>query len=130
MAAATPLHKLTLNSFSGCDLPRKYRVALDSDALVFGGHGRAQAKVETVMNELSYGGLKEGTPGKNEPNHKSNLVQIRDELSVKRMLDESSKEDEESAPYDKNDLGKAMRCGLVDDDGAPSTSGRGGKKDC
>jgi 1,4-alpha-glucan branching enzyme len=24
----------------GCDLPGKYRVALDSDALVFGGHGR------------------------------------------------------------------------------------------
>lgn len=24
----------------GCDLPGKYRVALDSDALEFGGHGR------------------------------------------------------------------------------------------
>jgi hypothetical protein len=24
----------------GCDLPGKYRVALDSDALMFGGHGR------------------------------------------------------------------------------------------
>uniref|UniRef100_A0A453TB00 Alpha-amylase/branching enzyme C-terminal all beta domain-containing protein n=1 Tax=Aegilops tauschii subsp. strangulata TaxID=200361 RepID=A0A453TB00_AEGTS len=24
----------------GCDLPGKYKVALDSDALMFGGHGR------------------------------------------------------------------------------------------
>jgi hypothetical protein len=27
----------------GCDLPGKYRVALDSDALVFGGHGRVSS---------------------------------------------------------------------------------------
>ena len=26
----------------GCDLPGKYRVALDSDALVFGGKGRVR----------------------------------------------------------------------------------------
>ena len=36
-----------LNDFSylyrykvGCDLPGKYRIALDSDALEFGGHGQ------------------------------------------------------------------------------------------
>ncbi|KAG8086964.1 hypothetical protein GUJ93_ZPchr0010g8098 [Zizania palustris] len=97
---------------------------------------KAQAKVETVMNELSDGCLKEGSPGKNEPNHKSDLlqskdkpvmkgpdgwwkedkliknglkcrsdmVQIRDELGIKGLLDESSKEDGESAPNDKNDM--------------------------
>jgi hypothetical protein len=27
----------------GCDLPGKYRVALDSDAFVFGGHGRVSS---------------------------------------------------------------------------------------
>lgn len=26
----------------GCDLPGKYRVALDSDGLEFGGHGRVR----------------------------------------------------------------------------------------
>lgn len=29
----------------GCDLPGKYRVALDSDALEFGGHGRVRKRV-------------------------------------------------------------------------------------
>jgi len=28
----------------GCDLPGKYRVALDSDALEFGGKGRVRTK--------------------------------------------------------------------------------------
>jgi len=29
----------------GCDLPGKYRVALDSDAFVFGGHGRVSSGI-------------------------------------------------------------------------------------
>ena len=33
----------------GCDLPGKYRVALDSDAWEFGGHGRVRNSVELFV---------------------------------------------------------------------------------
>lgn len=33
----------------GCDLPGKYRVALDSDALEFGGHGRVRKHVHDYL---------------------------------------------------------------------------------
>nr|CAB3469087.1 unnamed protein product [Digitaria exilis] len=36
----------------GCDLPGKYRVVLDSDALVFGGHGRAYYRVDEETERL------------------------------------------------------------------------------
>lgn len=41
----------------GCDLPGKYRVALDSDALEFGGHGR----VSDSFLYLFLVGVKEST---------------------------------------------------------------------
>ncbi|KAG8046779.1 hypothetical protein GUJ93_ZPchr0008g13152 [Zizania palustris] len=44
---------------------------------------KAQAKIEPVMNGLSDGCLKEGSPEKNEPNHKSNLVQSKDKPVMK-----------------------------------------------
>ncbi|XP_011628895.1 1,4-alpha-glucan-branching enzyme 1, chloroplastic/amyloplastic isoform X1 [Amborella trichopoda] len=45
----------------GCDLPGKYRVALDSDALEFGGHGR-------VGHDVDHFTSPEGEPGKPETN--------------------------------------------------------------
>uniref|UniRef100_A0A0D9WUB2 1,4-alpha-glucan branching enzyme n=1 Tax=Leersia perrieri TaxID=77586 RepID=A0A0D9WUB2_9ORYZ len=45
----------------GCDLPGKYRVALDSDALVFGGHGRVGHHVDHFTSP-------EGVPGVPETN--------------------------------------------------------------
>lgn len=45
----------------GCDLPGKYRVALDSDALEFGGHGR-------VGNDVDHFTSPEGIPGAPETN--------------------------------------------------------------
>lgn len=33
----------------GCDLPGKYRVALDSDTLEFGGHGRVRKHVHDYL---------------------------------------------------------------------------------
>ncbi|AQK67289.1 starch branching enzyme 1 [Zea mays] len=45
----------------GCDLPGKYRVALDSDALVFGGHGR-------VGHDVDHFTSPEGVPGVPETN--------------------------------------------------------------
>uniref|UniRef100_A0A0E0HVR7 1,4-alpha-glucan branching enzyme n=1 Tax=Oryza nivara TaxID=4536 RepID=A0A0E0HVR7_ORYNI len=45
----------------GCDLPGKYRVALDSDALVFGGHGR-------VGHDVDHFTSPEGMPGVPETN--------------------------------------------------------------
>lgn len=38
----TPLVFETYRYKVGCDLPGKYRVALDSDACVFGGQGRVR----------------------------------------------------------------------------------------
>lgn len=35
----------------GCDLPGKYRVALDSDAWEFGGHGRVRDSYPSGVNE-------------------------------------------------------------------------------
>ncbi|XP_039844904.1 1,4-alpha-glucan-branching enzyme, chloroplastic/amyloplastic isoform X3 [Panicum virgatum] len=45
----------------GCDLPGKYRVALDSDAFVFGGHGR-------VGHDVDHFTSPEGVPGVPETN--------------------------------------------------------------
>lgn len=45
----------------GCDMPGKYRVALDSDALEFGGHGR-------VSHDVDHFTSPEGVPGKPETN--------------------------------------------------------------
>ncbi|XWS26006.1 hypothetical protein CRYUN_Cryun27aG0116700 [Craigia yunnanensis] len=45
----------------GCDLPGKYRVALDSDALEFGGHGR-------VGHDVDHFTSSEGIPGVPETN--------------------------------------------------------------
>ncbi|KAF8672883.1 hypothetical protein HU200_049222 [Digitaria exilis] len=45
----------------GCDLPGKYRVVLDSDALVFGGHGR-------VGHDVDHFTSPEGVPGVPETN--------------------------------------------------------------
>lgn len=45
----------------GCDLPGKYHVALDSDSLEFGGHGRVGHEVDHFTNP-------EGEPGKPETN--------------------------------------------------------------
>ncbi|CAD6338235.1 unnamed protein product [Miscanthus lutarioriparius] len=45
----------------GCDLPGKYRIALDSDALVFGGHGR-------VGHDVDHFTSPEGIPGVPETN--------------------------------------------------------------
>ncbi|MQM01759.1 hypothetical protein Taro_034516 [Colocasia esculenta] len=45
----------------GCDLPGKYRVALDSDALEFGGHGR-------VGHDVDHFTSPEGIPGLRETN--------------------------------------------------------------
>lgn len=45
----------------GCDLPGKYRVALDSDAFEFGGHGRVGHGVDHFTNP-------EGIPGVPETN--------------------------------------------------------------
>ncbi|KAL6011913.1 hypothetical protein ACLOJK_002379 [Asimina triloba] len=45
----------------GCDLPGKYRVALDSDAREFGGHGR-------VGHDVDHFTSPEGIPGKPETN--------------------------------------------------------------
>ncbi|XP_010935254.1 1,4-alpha-glucan-branching enzyme, chloroplastic/amyloplastic [Elaeis guineensis] len=45
----------------GCDLPGKYRVALDSDALQFGGHGR-------VGHDVDHFTTPEGIPGVPETN--------------------------------------------------------------
>ncbi|KAM4110829.1 hypothetical protein ACJW30_05G022000 [Castanea mollissima] len=46
----------------GCDLPGKYRVALDSDALEFGGHGRQ------VGHDADHFTSPEGIPGVPETN--------------------------------------------------------------
>ncbi|KAK9129251.1 hypothetical protein Sjap_009738 [Stephania japonica] len=45
----------------GCELPGKYRVALDSDALEFGGHGR-------VGHDVDHFTSPEGIPGEPETN--------------------------------------------------------------
>ncbi|KAF5181658.1 Starch branching enzyme i, partial [Thalictrum thalictroides] len=45
----------------GCDLPGKYRVALDSDAWEFGGHGR-------VGHDVDHFTSPEGIPGVPETN--------------------------------------------------------------
>ncbi|GLT46061.1 hypothetical protein SLA2020_198490 [Shorea laevis] len=45
----------------GCDLPGKYRIALDSDAWEFGGHGR-------VGHDVDHFTSPEGTPGVPETN--------------------------------------------------------------
>jgi len=45
----------------GCDLPGKYRVALDSDAFVFGGHGR-------IGHDVDHFTSPEGVPGVPETN--------------------------------------------------------------
>ncbi|PWA73991.1 glycosyl hydrolase, family 13, all-beta [Artemisia annua] len=45
----------------GCDLPGKYKVALDSDAFEFGGHGR-------VGHDVDHFTSPEGTPGVPETN--------------------------------------------------------------
>ncbi|KAL6215843.1 hypothetical protein ACLB2K_015270 [Fragaria x ananassa] len=45
----------------GCDLPGKYRVALDSDAFEFGGHGR-------VGHDVDHFTFPEGIPGVPETN--------------------------------------------------------------
>ncbi|KAJ8485537.1 hypothetical protein OPV22_018022 [Ensete ventricosum] len=48
----------------GCDLPGKYRVALDSDAFEFGGHGR-------VGHDIDHFTSPEGIPGVPETNFNS-----------------------------------------------------------
>ncbi|CAL4966295.1 unnamed protein product [Urochloa decumbens] len=54
--------KKTYNGYKvGCDLPGKYRVALDSDAFVFGGHGR-------VGHDVDHFTSPEGVPGVPETN--------------------------------------------------------------
>ncbi|KAI5063174.1 hypothetical protein GOP47_0021721 [Adiantum capillus-veneris] len=45
----------------GCDLPGKYRIALDSDSLEFGGHGRVGHGIDHFTNP-------EGVPGKPDTN--------------------------------------------------------------
>lgn len=37
----------------GCDLPGKYRVALDSDALEFGGRGRVRTLDQKPFESIS-----------------------------------------------------------------------------
>ncbi|KAL1814970.1 hypothetical protein ACET3Z_017544 [Daucus carota] len=55
----------------GCDMPGKYRVALDSDALEFGGHGR-------VGHDVDHFTSPEGIPGVPETNfnNRPNSFQI------------------------------------------------------
>ncbi|KAJ6819645.1 1,4-alpha-glucan-branching enzyme 1, chloroplastic/amyloplastic-like [Iris pallida] len=60
----------------GCDLPGKYRVALDSDALEFGGHGRVDHDVDHFTSPEGIPGVPE-TNFNNRPNSFKVLVPAR-----------------------------------------------------
>ncbi|OAY63014.1 1,4-alpha-glucan-branching enzyme, chloroplastic/amyloplastic, partial [Ananas comosus] len=78
----------------GCDLPGKYRVALDSDALDFGGHGR-------VGHDADHFTTPEGIPGvpesnfNNRPNSFKVLSPARTCVVYYRVEDEAETLDEE-----------------------------------
>ncbi|KAK8456237.1 hypothetical protein SEVIR_4G298600v4 [Setaria viridis] len=100
----------------GCDLPGKYRVALDSDAFVFGGHGR-------VGHDVDHFTSPEGVPGVPETNfnNRPNSFKV---LSPPRTCVAYYRVDEEAEGLE----GKAETASspeVIEVDATPSTEGYG-----
>ncbi|KAF7098994.1 hypothetical protein CFC21_100687 [Triticum aestivum] len=80
----------------GCDLPGKYKVALDSDALMFGGHGR-------VAHDNDHFTSPEGVPGvpetnfNNRPNSFKVLSPPRTCVAYYRVEEKAEKPKDEGA---------------------------------
>uniref|UniRef100_A0A1D1Z3W9 1,4-alpha-glucan branching enzyme n=2 Tax=Anthurium amnicola TaxID=1678845 RepID=A0A1D1Z3W9_9ARAE len=85
----------------GCDLPGKYRVALDSDALEFGGHGR-------VGHDVDHFTSPEGIPGvpktnfNNRPNSFKVLSPARTCVVYYKVEENIEGDDGESTGVDDN----------------------------
>ncbi|KAK4489907.1 hypothetical protein RD792_000555 [Penstemon davidsonii] len=88
----------------GCDLPGKYRVALDSDAWEFGGHGRVGHDVDHFTNPEGVPGVPE-TNFNNRPNSFKVLSPPRTCVVYYRVEEDLNeiKENDESSSY--NDAG-------------------------
>jgi len=80
----------------GCDLPGKYRVALDSDALEFGGRGRVGHDVDHFTSPEGIPGVPE-TNFNNRPNSFKVLSPART-CAVYHRVEEVLEESDESEP--------------------------------
>lgn len=76
----------------GCDLPGKYRVALDSDAFEFGGHGRIAGDVDHFTSPEGIPGAPE-TNFNNRPNSFKVLSPARTCVVYYKVDENSSRED-------------------------------------
>ncbi|GFZ10518.1 starch branching enzyme 2.1 [Actinidia rufa] len=101
----------------GCDLPGKYRVALDSDAWEFGGHGRVGHDVDHFTSPEGIPGVPE-TNFNNRPNSFKVYYRVDENLEESDDLETSSINEtivenvmanderlEESAPDEENGAG-------------------------
>ncbi|KAF7140267.1 hypothetical protein RHSIM_Rhsim06G0006900 [Rhododendron simsii] len=77
----------------GCDLPGKYRVALDSDALEFGGHGRVGHDVDHFTSPEGIPGVPE-TNFNNRPNSFKVLSPARTCVVYHRVEEDLEKNDQ------------------------------------
>jgi len=86
----------------GCDLPGKYRVALDSDASEFGGHGRVGHNVDHFTSPEGIPGVPE-TNFNNRPNSFKILSPPRTCVVYYRVEESDEEEDNNSALLSVND---------------------------
>ncbi|CAN4123087.1 unnamed protein product [Withania somnifera] len=86
----------------GCDLPGKYRVALESDAWEFGGHGRVGHDVDHFTSPEGIPGVPE-TSFNGRPNSFKVLSPARTCVSYYKV-DESMSETEDDQTATSNDL--------------------------
>ncbi|PKU76565.1 1,4-alpha-glucan-branching enzyme, chloroplastic/amyloplastic isoform X1 [Dendrobium catenatum] len=80
----------------GCDLPGKYRVALDSDAFEFGGHGRVGHNVDHFTSPEGIPGVPE-TNFNNRPNSFRVLAPARTSVVYYKVDENAERESEEKA---------------------------------
>ncbi|XP_073275116.1 1,4-alpha-glucan-branching enzyme-like isoform X2 [Primulina huaijiensis] len=91
----------------GCDLPGKYRVALDSDAWEFGGSGR-------IGHDVDHFTMPEGIPGvpetnfNNRPNSFKVLSPPRTCVAYCRVEESSSENDTSTSSVEAADIGETL----------------------
>ncbi|XP_024020140.1 1,4-alpha-glucan-branching enzyme 1, chloroplastic/amyloplastic [Morus notabilis] len=115
----------------GCDLPGKYRVALDSDAREFGGHGRVGHNIDHFTSPEGIPGVPE-TNFNNRPNSfkvlspsRTCVVYYRVDESKETLVAEDVDEDnlEELASAEKDNAGPTVIVsGLKEEEEAEETT--------
>ncbi|CAI9763005.1 unnamed protein product [Fraxinus pennsylvanica] len=109
----------------GCDLPGKYRVALDSDAREYGGLGR-------VAHDSDHFTTPEGLPGvpetnfNNRPNSFKVLSPARTCVVYYRVEEKLKETDnDKSASLTETDIGNMMLSGIISFEEASSSEDKG-----